>query len=312
MESIVWRTMPELSRPVLLVAFAGWFDVGACATGALAWLRSSSKDVAKIAHIDLEEFIDFQENRPSICKTQDGERVIEWPEVTCHAVTGVEPHDLVLMGGVEPRIRWRTFTEAVVEVAVTMNCQMIVTLGSTAAGVPHTRPPTVKSSAGNPQLAERMGLAAPTYQGPTGIIGTLHTMADRANLPVISVQVGVPHYVSGTPNPKGSRALLEELERVTGVVTQYDGLNPDVTKWEASVHEATSNDPEIMGYITQLERDSDRTAEQNLPNGDHLAEEIQRFLRNQEGVQDFPQGQEEEEAEEEKEAGGSDSAEPAN
>lgn len=270
--------MPKLARPLLLVAFEGWFDAGTCATGAVEWIRSHT-EAETFAHIDPEEFFDFQENRPAIEKTLTGERVLAWPSVHCHAVHAAPPHDLVLVAGVEPRMRWRAFCEAVVEVAVATECQMVVTLGATAAGVPHSRPAAVKGSAANGRLAERLGLTAPTYQGPTGIIGTLHDMLDRASLPVISLRVGVPHYVAGPANPKGTRALLAELQHVTGVETHHGKLDDDVARWESRVSEATQRDPEIAAYIEQLETDADRAAVESLPSGDDLSEEIQKFLR---------------------------------
>ncbi len=280
MDLINWevKATPKLSRPLLLVAFEGWFDAGSSATGALDWLRETAPNLEKLGEINLEEFLDFQETRPTVKQTLSGERVIEWPTVNCYAVKDTERHDLVLLQGVEPRMRWRTFNEAVLQIATAMKCQMIVTMGSTASGVPHSRMPTVNSSAGNSELAKRMGLATPTYQGPTGVIGTLHDMADKANFPVISMRVGVPHYIAGPHNPKGTRSLLAEFQHVTGVPTHYGLLDEDVQHWESNVNEATEDDPEIKSYISQLEAESDRVAEENLPSGEDLAAQIEQFL----------------------------------
>ncbi len=280
MDLINWvaEATPKLSRPLMLVAFEGWFDAGNSATGALDWLLETAPAGGKLAEIDLEEFLDFQEVRPIVKQKHEGDRALEWPTVNCYTVEETVRHDLVLLQGVEPRMRWRTFNEAVLQVATSMKCQMIVTMGSTAASVPHSRMPTVKSSAGNTELAKRMGLAAPTYQGPTGVIGTLHDMADKANFPVISMRVGVPHYVAGPQNPKGTRALLAEFQHITGVQTHYNLLDKDVLTWEERVNEATKDDPEIVTYISQLEVESDRLAEESLPSGEDLAAQIEQFL----------------------------------
>ena len=281
MDPINWYTQPKLARPLMLVAFEGWFDAGNCATGALTWLRKNCRSAEKIAEIDLEEFLDFQENRPTVLKNPDGDRVIKWPAVHCYAVEDNQNHDLVIMQGVEPRMRWRGFIESVLQVAITTQCQMIVTLGSTAAGVAHSRPPTVKRSAGNAELARTMGLATPTYQGPTGVIGALHDMADKADIPVISLRVGVPHYVAGPPNPKGTQALLAEFHYLMRVPTYHEELEGDVQYWESRVNEAIESDEEIVAYIEHLEKESDRIAEENLPSGDDLAFQIQKFLSEQ-------------------------------
>ncbi|WP_419551415.1 PAC2 family protein [Candidatus Poriferisodalis sp.] len=277
---VVWDGAPKLAHPLLLVAFEGWFDAGECATGALSWIRDRS-EARRVCHIDPEEFFDFQESRPHIEITSTGERHIRWPEIECHVVPAAPPHDLVLLSGIEPRMRWRTFCTGVVEIASELGCEMVVTLGAMVAGVAHSRTASVKGSAANAELAARLGLDRPTYQGPTGIIGTLHDVLDQASLPVVSLRVGVPHYVAGPPNPKGTRALLAHVETVTGVKTGYSELDSSVQAWEQRVNEAVARDPEIVSYIQQLEAEADRTAEENLPSGDDLAQEFQRFLAEQ-------------------------------
>lgn len=278
--TVVWHGAPRLHNPLLLVAFEGWFDAGECATGALTWIRERS-EARRVCHIDPEEFFDFQESRPHIEIASDGERRIRWPEIECHVVPAGPPHDLVLLSGIEPRMRWRTFCEGVRDIASQLGCQMVVTLGAMVAGVAHSRAASVKGSAANNELATRLGLDRPTYQGPTGIIGTLHDVLDRAALPVVSLRVGVPHYVAGPPNPKGTRALLAHFETVTGVATGYRELDDSVQMWEQRVNEAVERDPEIVAYIRQLEAEADRSAEENLPSGDDLALEFQKFLAEQ-------------------------------
>ena len=277
---VVWDGSPQLKNPLLLVAFEGWFDAGECATGALDWIRRRS-EARRVCHIDPEEFYDFQESRPHIEIAPDGERLVRWPAVECHVAPAAPPHDLVLLSGIEPRMRWRTFCEGVVEIASELGCQMVVTLGAMVAGVAHSRAASVKGSAASTDLAKRLGLDRPTYQGPTGIIGTLHDVLDRAALPVVSLRVGVPHYVAGPPNPKGTRALLSHVETVTGVPTGYQDLDSSVDAWEQRVNEAVERDPEIVAYIRQLEAEADRSESENLPSGDDLAQEFQKFLAEQ-------------------------------
>ena len=280
MSEVVWDESPNLQRPLMVVAFEGWFDAGECATGAVNWLRQHQPS-RRIAHIDPEEFFDFQENRPHVEIAPDGDRRIRWPTLDCHAIENDDAHDLVLLAGIEPRMRWRTFCESVIELASDTGCEMVVTLGAMVAGIPHSRPSSVKGSAASPALAQRLGLDRPSYQGPTGIIGTLHDALDRAELPVISLRVGVPHYVAGPPNPKGTRALLQRFEHVTGVHTQYSDLDSSVLEWEERVTSAVADDPEVVAYVRQLEEEADRAVADDLPSGDDIAAEFQRFLREQ-------------------------------
>jgi len=278
MTEVVWDEAPSLQSPLLVVAFEGWFDAGECATGAIQWIIDHY-EARRVARIDPEEFFDFQENRHLVEIGEDGERRIRWPSIDAHVIENDLAHDLVVLSGLEPRMRWRTFCESVVEIARDTKCEMVVTLGAMVAGIPHSRPSAVQGSAASAELARRLGLDRPSYQGPTGIIGTLHDALDNADLPVISLRVGVPHYVAGPPNPKGTRALLAEFEKVTGVRTEYADLDASVLEWEQRVSDAVEQDPEIIGYVRQLEEEADRAEATDLPSGDDLAAEFQKFLR---------------------------------
>jgi hypothetical protein len=191
------------------------------------------------------------------------------------------PHDLLLIAGVEPHLRWRSFSDDLVEIVRSTGAELVITLGALAEAVPHTRPHLVKGSSTNDELATRLGLDRPTYQGPTGLVGVLHDTLDRQKIPVISLRVGVPHYVTGTTNPKAQRALLEHLQHVTGVPTRSAGLAQAVAEWETQVNSAVSEDTEASAYVQQLERHADQRLAETMPSGDDLAAEFERFLREQ-------------------------------
>jgi proteasome assembly chaperone (PAC2) family protein len=282
MSEVRWQQVPEMRRPILLAAFEGWFDAGTSATTAVEWLRERF-DAEPVAAIDAEVFFDFTQQRPEV-RLEEGERYIVWPETEIHAarVSSAE-HDLVLVSGVEPHLRWRSFSDDVVEITQRFACPLVVTLGAMVGGVPHTRPPAVTGSTTSTDLGTRLGLGRPTYEGPTGIVGTLHNAFDRVGIPAVSLRVGVPHYVAGPPNPKGARALLHRLEQVTGIATGWPELDRAVEEWEERVTAAVAGDAEVVDYVRQLEEEVDRRAVEDLPSGDDLAAEFQRFLREQEG-----------------------------
>jgi proteasome assembly chaperone (PAC2) family protein len=282
--TVVWHEaqVDGLQHPILVVAFEGWFDVARAATGAVTWL-ADQLDARSICSIDPEPYFDFTARRP-VVRVVGGQRVIEWPENDCRlARAGDDPggHDLLLLAGVEPHLRWRTFSEDLVEIARRAGAELIITLGALAEPVPHTRPHTVKGSSTNPALATRLGLDAPSYQGPTGLVGVLHDRLDHEKIPVISLRAAVPHYVTGTPNPKAQRALLEHLQHVTGVPTRAAALADAGTQWEAQVNAAVADDAEASAYVQQLERHADQRLAQELPSGEDLAAEFEQFLREQ-------------------------------
>lgn len=278
--TVVWRDFSSLTRPFLILAFEGWFDVAEAATGAVRWL-ARQYDADDIAGIDPEPYFDFTARRPEV-KLVDGERIIEWPANDCSvARLPQHGHDLVLLSGIEPHLRWNSFTSDLIDVARTTGAEMVITLGAMADAVPHTRPPQVKGSSTSAELAARLGLDRPSYQGPTGLIGVLHDRLDREQIPVISLRVAVPHYVASSPNPKATLALLRHLEHVTGVPTEHGGLVQAATAWEHQVNAAVSADDEVGRYVARLEEQTDRRLAQQLPTGDDLAAEFEKFLREQ-------------------------------
>jgi proteasome assembly chaperone (PAC2) family protein len=283
MSELTWDGEPKLDRPILVVALAGLFDAASVATGATNWLVRELR-AEPLAHIDAEPFFDFHEARPRVELTPEGRRRVVWPELVAHATAqGTGERDLVLLSGVEPHLRWRTFTEAVVELATGAGVEMIVTLGANPAQTPHTRPPVVFGSSTNAELAARLGLSRPQYQGPTGVLGVLQAALDVSGPPAIAMRVGVPHYAMGDHDPKATMALLRHLEHVTGVATAHGKLAPDVARWEERLSAAVADDAEARAYVSQLEARYDTETEQQVSSGEDLAEELERFLREQRG-----------------------------
>lgn len=279
-EEVRWVEEPTLRRPLLVMAFEGWFDAGEAATRAVRWLanRHGSRPVADI---DPENFFDFTQQRPEIYFDHDGVRRIRWPgnEVTAAEVPG-GTHDLLLLAGIEPHLRWGTFSECVVEIVQRLGVEYVVTLGANYGIAPHSRPFEVVGSSSNPDLAGRLGLGHPTYQGPTGLIGVLHDRFVSTLPPVISLRVTAPHYVQGTPNPKAAQALLRRFELVTGVPADPATLDDEVQEWEERVSEAVAEDEEVQQYVAQLEAQVDARTDP-LTQAGNLAAEVEAFLREQ-------------------------------
>ena len=256
---------------------------GEGATDAIEWLKQRSQPQL-IATIDPETFFDFQQERPKVRIAADGRRTIVWPTNDFYALPvggegGPSEHqrDLIVCAGVEPHLRWRSFCDSLLEVTQTMRADMVVTLGATVGANPHSRPFPVTGSAANPVLAKRLGLANPSYEGPTGVVGALHDVLDRANIPVISLRVAVPHYVPAPPNAKATRALLKRFEEVTRIHTGYTRLDRPATDWEGRVNDAAKDDAEVAAYVGKLEQTYDKAAP--LPTGDDIAAELEAFLR---------------------------------
>jgi hypothetical protein len=278
---LIWEDHPALARPILVVAFGGWFDAAQGATAAVEWLEGHHRAVP-FASIDPDGFFDFHQERPEIRLTDDGLRELRWPDaVLSAAVTGAQ-HDLVLLATVEPHLRWGTYARLVARAVRELRCELVVTLGAVPSTVPHTRPFPVFGSTTNAVLAARLGLDPPQYEGPTGIVGALHDRFDGDGVPAVAARVSVPHYAAGLHSPKASMALVQFLERVTGVPTGHAELTGAALEWEREVAEAVAGDDELSAYVPGLEVEHDRDTGA-LPTGDDLAAEFERFLREQRG-----------------------------
>jgi len=276
-----WEAVGPLRDPVLVVALRGWFDVAGVATGALEW-SVQDRDVVVVGSIDPDPFFDFTQERPETYLDEDGDRHIRWPEndfVVARFPEG--SRDLVLMSGVEPHLQWTTFADCIVECARKLKCEVVVTVGATADGVPHTRSPHVVGSSTNTALARRLGLSRPQYQGPTGVVGVIHERLEREGITAVSLRVGVPHYLANAQHPKSSAALLRHLEHVLGVPTAHGEMYEEIQRWEELHDAAVEGDDQTLSYLTILEDEYDRSTEETVASGESLAAEFEKFLREQ-------------------------------
>jgi proteasome assembly chaperone (PAC2) family protein len=271
---------PELERPVLVAAFRGWND-GAQAASLAAGYLAKTWGAERFAEVDPENFFDFQAARPHVSLEEGLTRRIDWPEtVFYHARPEGLDRDVVLLLGIEPNLRWRTFTDLVVGLAEDLGIEMLITLGALLADVPHTRPAPVTGSATDKELVERLGLSASRYEGPTGIVGVLHDVCGKRGIASASLWAAVPHYVSLTPSPRGALALCERLGSVLGIEIEAGELEEAAANYEEQVSEAVASDEETAAYVDELERRSDQLEDATeLPSGDALAAELTRFLR---------------------------------
>jgi proteasome assembly chaperone (PAC2) family protein len=261
-------------------AFKGWNDAGDAASSALTFF-GAQLDAKRFATIDPEEFVDFQTVRPTIRALDGVTRTIDWPEFEIwEARAPWAPRDLVMLSGPEPAFRWKTFCNAVVDLAEALGVQTVVSLGALLADVPHTRPVGITGLASDEVLIERLELGQTNYEGPTGIVGVLHAACAERGLPTVSLWAAVPHYVAVVPNPKGALALVRKLERVVGVTVDATELETASVDYDRQVQRAVEMDPEVQAFVERLERAAaEEEAGGDLPTGDVLAREFQRFLR---------------------------------
>jgi len=272
-----------LRKPIMLAAFEGWNDAGESATGAIDHLLASWTH-QKLAMMDPEDYYDFQVNRPSIKVDERVVREIIWPNTVLFAVS--TPHlenDFLIVKGIEPSMKWRTFASELLDVADDYEVSMSITLGALLSDTPHTRPITVTGSGAHPDVAARLGIEISKYEGPTGIIGVLQDAAHKRGIDAVSLWASVPHYVSTPPCPKASLALINALEDFLDISIPQGDLPERSSSWELQVNQMAAEDAEVGDYVKQLESSKD-AADIPAATGESIAREVERFLRRHPGV----------------------------
>ncbi|MGH2840992.1 MAG: PAC2 family protein [Solirubrobacteraceae bacterium] len=286
MQPLIWESRPDgLRAPALIAAFSGWNDAGDAASAALTFI-GESLGAERFARIDPEDFYDFQSTRPQIRLNEGGTREILWPGVEIFAARVPRaPRDLILVQGPEPSMRWKSFCRHIIDLAEALGTQMVVTLGALLADVPHTHPVAITGLASDEALVDKLSLQQSTYEGPTGIVGVLHTACSEAGLPAASLWSSVPHYVAAAPNPKAALALVRKVESLIAVSVNATDLENASVEYERQVSRAVESDPEIQAFVERLEQASDVDTTPlgpgDLPSGEAIASEFQRFLKQQ-------------------------------
>jgi proteasome assembly chaperone (PAC2) family protein len=282
-DELIVHRQPELRSPVLVAAFRGWNDGGQAASLAAGYL-TKLWNAKQFAEIDPEGFFDFQVTRPHVSLVDGVTRKVDWPETAFrHASLPGAERDAVLLTGNEPNVRWKAFTELILELVQQLQVELVVTLGSLLADVPHTRPAPVTGSASDADLVERLGLETSRYEGPTGIVGVLHDACRKAGIASASLWAAVPHYVSLAPSPRAAQALCDRLGTLLSVEIDTEELRQAGEAYAEQISAAVASDEETQAYVEELEQRTDEMPDEiQIPSGDALAAELTRFLRDRE------------------------------
>jgi len=273
-----FESFPELVDPVVVGAFEGWNDAGDAASSAVEHLELIW-DARPLAALDPEDYYDFQVNRPLVSLVDGVSRRIEWPTTRLSVCRPPDSsRDIVLLRGIEPNMRWRGFCEELLELCRELGVESVVVLGALLADTPHTRPVPVTGSSYDAASAERYGLEASRYEGPTGMTGVFQQACVQAGLPAISFWAAVPHYVSQPPSPKATLALLHRVEEVLDVPVPLGALPEQAEEWQTLVDEMAGEDDEVTEYVRALE-ERDPSGQLKQTSGEVIAREFERYLR---------------------------------
>lgn len=295
MDSVRWDEQPGTGPAVLIAAFEGWNDAGDAASMAARYL-GAAWNAQRFGGIDPEEFYDFTATRPHVRLREGLTRAVIWPEGELWIARPPDaPRPVIFLHAHEPQLRWRAYTEMLVEVCRKLEVELAVTLGALLADIPHTQPVRVTGTAVDADLVASLGLQHSHYEGPTGIVGVLHDALGAAGIGSASLWATVPHYLSATPSPRAALALVERVDSLFGSDTATVELDVAAAAYDRQVDAAVEGDDDLAAYVRQLEANvADEDALIDPENGaggggqlawppptGSLAAEAERFLREQ-------------------------------
>jgi proteasome assembly chaperone (PAC2) family protein len=293
---------PELRNPVVVAAFAGWNDAADAATTAVKFLIDRWKPI-KFADIEAEEFFVFTETRPTISTRKGVLRAVSWPSNQfLSLITPQFERDIILYIGVEPQLKWKTFTSGYLEVCKRFNVSEVLLLGAFLANIPHSMVVPISGFSSNPEMLDRLlkiDVHNSRYEGPTGMVGVLQDTFRRANIPVSSLWAAAPHYLAATPNIKVTAALLTYLNTFLSFDLDLSDIQADAQRFEEQITMLVERDPEASAYVRKLEEQageiSDEDGEEDedellinpdrpvstgpLPSADSLIRSVEELLR---------------------------------
>ncbi len=295
-EALRITQQPHLRQPLLIAGFAGWNDAGESASGSIRFMQRRWR-AETIAEIDPEYFYDFTQMRPQV-RLKDGERLVDWPANTFTAkrIEHLE-RDVILLSGIEPHLAWRSYVNSIIEICRTFDVSGVVVLGALLGEANHARPVQLTGSATVDWLSEPLELGTrtrSTYQGPTGIVGILSQTLRDEGIPSASMWANIPFYVQRTPNPKGSLALLQRLNRGFDLQLTLHDLEVFAARFEAQVAADIEQNPEVAEYARRVADSTDDdeievtldVEDEELPDAASMVEDLERFLRDQRGSEE--------------------------
>lgn len=268
---------------MVIAAWAGWPDAAESATRAVRELSRQLKAV-KFGTMDSESFYVFTEHRPHIANTPEGKRVLEWPanDIYYFRPTHSE-RGVLLIIGVEPDLRWQSYTDQIASLAKANNASMLITVGALLDSVPHTRPPRVMGTTTSDKLPDgypAVKYPVPNYEGPSGITSATIDAFGKYDIPAISVWGHAPHYLQVTYNPTISIAILKELQQFIPVELDLTSLEEEAKEFDENLEKALEGQKELAAYVLKLEERFDTEEEaRSSPEPRELMAELEAFLR---------------------------------
>ena len=277
---------PPLSSPVMILALEGWIDAGMAANGAMTAIIEGI-DTEPLASFDTDVLLNHRARRPMMSLVEGHVEQLTWPTIEVRGGIDDAGNHVVLVVGAEPDHAWGRFCTAVTDLALDLDVRMVIGLGAYPAPVPHTRDTNLALTSPSTELLDsHTGFFRGTIDVPAGIQSAIEMSTHDVGISSMALWAQVPHYISGMNYPAGSLALVEGLGRVAGLSFPTASLALEATSTRHRLDELVSGNRQHEEMLRQLEEVADAAPAVDdlgpIPSGDEIADEFQKFLRDQE------------------------------
>ena len=291
----------KLDGAVLLHYLDGFIDAGAAGRLLTAHLLGSL-DHEAVVTFDVDRLIDYRSRRPPMTFDKDHWESYEAPMIAVHQVRDSAGTPFLLLTGPEPDHEWERFINAVRTVSSELGAELVVGFHGIPMGVPHTRPLNVTGHGTRPDLAVGSRPVVDRLQIPGSAASLLELRLGEDGRAAAGFAVHVPHYLAQAAYPAAAVALLESVSRATGLSLPDEALRDAAQRTDEEIARQVEASEEITELVQALERQYDEFIEAssaeglladqdgNMPTAEELGAQFERFLAEQQGRPDSPEG----------------------
>lgn len=287
---------PQLSStdgrgPVLIHALEGFSDAGHAIRLATQHLKDTL-DTELVASFAIDELLDYRSRRPLMTFKTDHFTHYDDPELNLYAMRDSVGTPFLLLAGLEPDLRWERFITAVRLLAERLDVRRVIGLGTIPMAVPHTRPVTMTAHSSDKELIADHQPWVGEVQVPASVSNLLEFRMTQHGHEAVGFTVHVPHYLAQTDFPAAAEALLAEVGRNASLTIPLEALVAAGAEVLTKVNEQVEQSAEVAQVVAALERQYDAfvtaqenrsllASDENLPSGEELGAEFERFLAQQ-------------------------------
>lgn len=262
----------EVVAPALIVSFEDWVDAAGAGSAAARHIAEGG-DV--IATFDPDALYDYRSHRPVLDIIDGTPKEFAWPRMTLTRRRLAE-RDLFVLTGPEPDYRWQAFAEDVLELSLRIGIVEHVSLGAIPAAVPHTAQTPVMMTASSEELMRGASPTEGLLRVPAAAVSLVEWTLAGNGIPAVGFWAQVPHYAM--PFAAGAIALIRKVEDHLAVTIGAGALEDEDARQRVALQQMLEDNPEARDYIARLEG---LVGEASVPSPENIAEEVERFLRNQ-------------------------------